>query len=154
MKSNTTFNNISAISWQWVLLVEKIGVPRENHEPASTFKFSVYFQTDLNNHCTLCSLYNYIFFPFKFLMKFLLAFFKEILPSDNFCSEIIIFSKACTGVSICCLGVVASYSTQHNQGPLWSWSYGSWVYNYLCNQYLSPLTLWVWIPLRRYNIMW
>jgi hypothetical protein len=37
---------------------------------------------------------------------------------------------------------------------LWSWSYGSWVYNYLCNQYLSPLTLWVWIPLRRYNIMW
>ena len=29
------------------------------------------------------------------------------------------------------------------------WSYGSWVYNYLCNQCLSPLTLWVWIPLRR-----
>ena len=31
----------------------------------------------------------------------------------------------------------------------WSWSYGSWIYNYLCNQCLSPLTLWVWIPLRR-----
>jgi hypothetical protein len=30
---------------------------------------------------------------------------------------------------------------------LW-WSYGSWIYNYLCNQCLSPLTLWVWIPLR------
>ena len=28
----------------------------------------------------------------------------------------------------------------------WSWSYGSWIYNYLCNQCLSPLTLWVWIP--------
>ena len=27
----------------------------------------------------------------------------------------------------------------------WSWSYGSWNYNSLCNQYLSPLTLWVWI---------
>ena len=26
--------------------------------------------------------------------------------------------------------------------------YGSWIYNYLCNQYLSPLTLWVRIPLR------
>ena len=25
------------------------------------------------------------------------------------------------------------------------WSYSSWIYNYLCNQYLSPLT-WVWIP--------
>ena len=29
------------------------------------------------------------------------------------------------------------------------WSYGSWIYNYLCNQCLSPLKLWV-----RYNIMW
>jgi hypothetical protein len=27
--------------------------------------------------------------------------------------------------------------------PSWSWSYGSWIYNYLCNQYLSPLKLWV-----------
>ena len=31
----------------------------------------------------------------------------------------------------------------------WSWSYGSWIYNYLCNQCLSPLTLRVRIPLRR-----
>jgi hypothetical protein len=30
----------------------------------------------------------------------------------------------------------------------WSWSYGSWIYNYLCNQSLSPLTLWVLTPLR------
>ena len=28
------------------------------------------------------------------------------------------------------------------QGPSWSWSYGSWIYNYLCNQCLSPLKLW------------
>jgi len=26
---------------------------------------------------------------------------------------------------------------------------GSWIYNYLCNQCLSPLTLWVLIQLRR-----
>ena len=25
----------------------------------------------------------------------------------------------------------------------WPWSFGSWIYNYLCNQCLSPLTLWV-----------
>jgi hypothetical protein len=31
----------------------------------------------------------------------------------------------------------------------WSWSYGSWIYNYLCNQCLSPLMLVVRIPLRR-----
>ena len=30
------------------------------------------------------------------------------------------------------------------EGLLWSWSYGSWIYNYLCNQCLSPLTLRVW----------
>ena len=28
---NTTFNNISAISWQSILLVEETGVPGENH---------------------------------------------------------------------------------------------------------------------------
>jgi len=26
-------------------------------------------------------------------------------------------------------------------GSSWSWSYGSWIYNYLCNQCLSPLKL-------------
>ena len=30
-----------------------------------------------------------------------------------------------------------------------SWSYGNWIYNYICNQCLSPLTLWVRIPIRR-----
>jgi len=25
------------------------------------------------------------------------------------------------------------------EGSSWSWSYGSWMYNYLCNQCLSPL---------------
>jgi len=43
-------------------------------------------------------------------------------------------------------------------GPSWSWSYGSWVYNYLCNQFLSPLKLWVWTPFMvrctRCNVMW
>ena len=29
------------------------------------------------------------------------------------------------------------------RGPSWSWSYGSWIYTYLCNQCLSPLKLWV-----------
>jgi len=33
----------------------------------------------------------------------------------------------------------------------WSWSYGSWIYNYLCNQCLSSLMVWVLISI---NIMW
>jgi hypothetical protein len=40
----------------------------------------------------------------------------------------------------------------------WSWSYGSWIYNYRCNQCLLPLKLWFLILLMarctRYNIMW
>jgi hypothetical protein len=30
----------------------------------------------------------------------------------------------------------------------WSWSLGSWIYNNLCNQCLSPLMLWVRISIR------
>jgi hypothetical protein len=45
-----------------------------------------------------------------------------------------------------------------NKRPSWAWSYGSWIYNYMCNQCLSPLKLWVRTPFMarctRYNIMW
>jgi hypothetical protein len=36
-----------------------------------------------------------------------------------------------------------------SKGASWSWSYGSWMYSYLYNQYLSPLTMWAGIPSRR-----
>ena len=36
MVFNTTFNNISVISWQSVLLVEETVVPWENHQPAAS----------------------------------------------------------------------------------------------------------------------
>ena len=36
MVLNATFNNISAFSWGSVLLVEEIGVPRENHRLAAS----------------------------------------------------------------------------------------------------------------------
>jgi hypothetical protein len=32
--------------------------------------------------------------------------------------------------------------------PLWPWSYDSWIYNYLLNQCISPLVLWVRISIR------
>ena len=35
MALNTTFNNISVISWRSVLLVDETWVPRENHRPAA-----------------------------------------------------------------------------------------------------------------------
>ena len=36
MVFNVTFKSISVISWQSVLLVEEIGVPRENHQPVAS----------------------------------------------------------------------------------------------------------------------
>jgi hypothetical protein len=36
MVFNATFNNISVISWQSVLLVEETGDPRENHKPVAS----------------------------------------------------------------------------------------------------------------------
>ena len=36
MVSNTTFNNISVISWRSVLLMEETRVPRENHRTAAS----------------------------------------------------------------------------------------------------------------------
>jgi hypothetical protein len=36
MVLNATLNNISAISWSSVLLVEETRVPRENHRPAAS----------------------------------------------------------------------------------------------------------------------
>jgi hypothetical protein len=35
---NATFNNISAISWWSVLLVEETRVPGENHRPAASHR--------------------------------------------------------------------------------------------------------------------
>ena len=35
MVFNATFNNITVISWRSVLLVEKIGLPGENHRPVA-----------------------------------------------------------------------------------------------------------------------
>jgi hypothetical protein len=43
------------------------------------------------------------------------------------------------------------------KGPRWLSSYGTWIYNYLCNQCLSPLNVWGRIPLMamctRYSII-
>ena len=35
----------------------------------------------------------------------------------------------------------------YEKWPSWSWLYGSWIYNYLCNQWISPLTFGVRIAL-------
>ena len=40
------------------------------------------------------------------------------------------------------------YLTRSTRITSWSWSYGSWIFNYPCNQCLPSLELWVRIPFR------
>jgi hypothetical protein len=47
-----------------------------------------------------------------------------------------------------CLNYFCCESTIILKGLSWPWSYGSWIYNYLYNQCLSPLMLWVRISMR------
>jgi hypothetical protein len=55
----------------------------------------------------------------------------------------------CVSVSILSVSMVL--------GPSWPWSYGRWIYNNLCNQWVSLLKLWVQTPFmmrcNRYNII-
>ena len=44
---------------------------------------------------------------------------------------------------------LVSQLLKNYRGSYWLWSYGGWIYNYLCNQCLSQLTLWVRTALRR-----
>jgi hypothetical protein len=44
----------------------------------------------------------------------------------------------------CCSPRHASLRRKTNDWRLsWAWSYGSWIYNYLCSECISPLMLWV-----------
>jgi hypothetical protein len=52
--------------------------------------------------------------------------------------------KVCIRVSFSDTFLRMSYkghSSHIHRGPSWPWSYGSWIYNYLCNQCLSPLMM-------------
>ena len=46
------------------------------------------------------------------------------------------------------MNAIAGHSLINTGGPSWPWSYGSWIYNYLCNQWISLLMLWVRISIR------
>jgi hypothetical protein len=67
---------------------------------------------------------------------------------DDFNFKIINFPNICSNIPASpAYGVYISqlirYSREPFEKPSWSWSHGSWIYNYMCNQFLSPLKLWI-----------
>jgi hypothetical protein len=52
MVFNTTFNNMSAMSWLSVLLVQETGVPGENHRPVVSPDKRYYIMLYLEFECT------------------------------------------------------------------------------------------------------
>ena len=62
------------------------------------------------------------------------------------CPPLVVRDKPNTHIVIDWLSV--AYHSAATRGQSWSWSYGSWIYNCLCNQCLSRLTLWGRIPVR------
>ena len=57
MMFNTTFNNISVISWRSFLLVEEIGVPGENRPPVAS-----HWQTLLHNIASSTLRHEWVFY--------------------------------------------------------------------------------------------
>ena len=82
------------------------------------------------------------YFKFHFCQSKRL-FLYHLSNATNYCLPFVFFTN---------IGVI---HWSFNKWLSWSCSYCSWIYNYLCNQCLSPRTLWVRIPrCTRYNIMW
>jgi hypothetical protein len=75
---------------------------------------------------------------------------KIIVDKSNLCSKFLFHQNLsqCFFYFICSIYWDPRYITQFCQGLSWPWSYGGWIYNYLWNQWLSPLMLCVRLPLR------
>jgi len=85
MVFNATFNNISAISWWSVLLVEETGVPGENHRPVASgrswrtkehVRRNDHVYLNYINHYGVCDIQNFwnkrlflVYLYCKFMMK-------------------------------------------------------------------------------------
>jgi hypothetical protein len=105
-----------------------------------------------------CS-FNCNWFTWKFIKKNSVYCIWTLLTNVNVCLMVfnatfnnisVVLWKNCN-IFVACLVHVHLYFKQLSremEGPLWPWSYGSWIYNYLCNQYLSPLMLWVRISIK------
>jgi hypothetical protein len=131
---NATFNNISAISWRPVLLVEETGVLGENHRPTSShwqiyhimmyrvhFAWAGFKLTTLVVIGTDCiSSYKWNERPFNITTRCMLVYFStNKLLAHTYHSQ--------------CCAFLNELS--------WLWSYGSFIYTYASNRQIRTLYL-------------
>jgi hypothetical protein len=90
------------------------------------------------NYCNVIQVWEHGFVPREFFLQHLETRFNKWVHSSYNTWKQDLISKY--RFSLLPLSV---------EGLSWSWSYGIWIYNYLCNQCLLPLTLWVQIMIRR-----
>jgi hypothetical protein len=81
MVFNTTFNNISFISWRSVLLVEETRVPGENHQPAASRQRLLLYLMNINKDILA-------FYWLRFVMWFYFIFQGKTTKSSK---EVIIY---------------------------------------------------------------
>ena len=93
-----------------------------NFHSTNIFNFCLY-------HCRTFS----IFIPPTFL-----TFVYIIVPCFQFSRNVRSSFFNCYDTNCCYISLE----------PSRAWLYGSWIYNYLCNQCLSPPMLWVWMLIR------
>jgi hypothetical protein len=110
------------LHWKWGFHNES------NTWSIKAYHFEIHFITTYRGvHFLNC------FIPFDFMFKWYLLYLDtDLLYSLHWYYFL----------PLCCMFYFIKRSS-------WLWSHGSWIYNYLCNQCLSPLTLWTRIPLRQ-----
>ena len=85
-------------------------------------------------------------FFWSIILQNICSCLSNIIKNDRIIGNISLslFSKKSFCSSFQLILILSAYT--HDIEGLWS--YGSWIYNYLCNQCLLPLMLWVWISIR------
>jgi len=97
-----------------------------------------------------------VLFPSVYQSPHMMLFFTIMIPAvTKLCCFRMIYIHFIVEVIFSCFFYTFLY---YVVGTSWSWWYGSWINNYLCNQCLSSTRLWGRNPLitrcTRYNIMW
>jgi len=129
--------------------------------------YMLYLAPPVHVQCLECDIYLCFFYIFQGLFKPSFLFYAALLTHLMVLEVLAYLTLYYFGtgwlpfivsILLCATMQVSLNHCVYVLGPSWSWLYGYWIYYYLGNQCLSPLKLWVRIPLMarhtQYNIMW